>query len=183
MSRLPELRRESLTREQALLFEAIATGPRGGAIALDGPFGVWMHSPAFGLAAQRLGRQVRYESALPQRLSELAILVCARRWRAGFEWSVHAPIAEKAGVAPDVIEAIRQGRAPPFALPDEAVVHDFSRALLETSRAPDEVYRRAAALLGETALVDLTGLLGYYTLVAFTLNAFEVEAEAPVDWD
>lgn len=181
MSRLPELDRDALTPEQAALYESIAS-TRGPGVALEGPFGVWMHSPRLGEAAQRLGKQLRYDSALPPRLSELAILICARRWRADFEWQVHAPIALRAGVAGETIDAIRTGKAPAFAAADEAAVRAFATALLETSRVPDSAYSAALAALGEQALVDLTGLVGYYTLVAFTLNAFEAGALERVDW-
>lgn len=182
MSRLPDLRREDLSPEQAALFDAIASTPRGPGMALEGPFGVWMHSPVIGDAAQRLGEQVRYRSALPPRLSELAILVCARHWRADFEWHVHAPIAVRAGIAEAAVAAIRSGAEPEFAQEDEALVHAFAAALLGTSRVPEDLYARATAMLGERAVVDLTLLVGYYSLVALSLNAFEVEAPEPVDW-
>lgn len=182
MSRLPELRKEDLTSEQRALFDAIAAGPRGERMALEGPFGVWLHSPAFGQEAQRLGVQARYHTSLPPRLSELAILVCARRWQATYEWHVHAPIALAAGVSPAVVDALAEDRTPVFTAVDEQAVHDFAAALLATGRAPDEAYAAARAALGEAGVVDLVGVLGYYTLVAFTLNAFEVEvpAEAPL---
>jgi 4-carboxymuconolactone decarboxylase len=181
MSRLPELASEALSPEQAALLEAIAS-TRGADIALQGPFAVWMHSPGLGEAAQRLGARLRYHSSLPPRLSELVILACARHWRAAFEWHVHAPLARRAGVAAPVIEAVRLGREPAFAAADEAAVHAFALSLLRTSRVPDPVYQQAGGLLGDAALVELAGLVGYYTLVAFTLNAFEVDAPAPVDW-
>jgi 4-carboxymuconolactone decarboxylase len=182
MSRLPDLDRDRLSPQQAALFDAIAATPRGAGMALEGPFGVWMHSPALGEAAQRLGEQVRYHSALPPRLSELAILVCARHWRADYEWHVHAPIALRAGITEAAVAAIRAGGEPPLTAEDEAVVHAFTAALLRTRRAPDGLYQRASALLGERTVVDLTVLVGYYSLVALTLNAFEVEAAEAVDW-
>jgi 4-carboxymuconolactone decarboxylase len=182
MSRLPDLKREDLSPEQAALFDAIASTPRGPAMALEGPFGVWMHSPVIGDAAQRLGEQVRYRSSLPPRLSELAILACARHWRTDYEWHVHAPIAARAGVAQDAVDAIRTGAKPQFANEDETLVHAFAATLLRTGRAPEHLYERAVVLLGERAVVDLTLLVGYYSLVALSLNAFEVKAPQPVGW-
>lgn len=175
MSRLPELRKQDLSAEQLALFEAIASGPRGERMALEGPFGVWLHSPAFGQEAQRLGVHARYHTSLPRRLSELAILVCARRWLAAYEWHVHAPIALAAGVAPAIIDALAEDRTPAFTAADEQAVHDFAAALLADGHVPDRIYAAARTALGEAGVVDLVGVLGYYTLVAFTLTAFEVQ--------
>lgn len=181
MPRLPSLSREGLSPEQAALFDSIAS-TRGAEVALDGPFGVWMHSPRLGEAAQRLGRHVRYHTVLPPRLSELAILVCAQHWRADFEWHVHAPAARAAGMSDEMLDAIRKGRAPQAAASDERVVYEFTRSLLKTSRVPQDRYDSAVEIIGRQGVIELTALVGYYTLVAMTLNAFEVEAPAPVAW-
>jgi 4-carboxymuconolactone decarboxylase len=181
MPRLPELRREDLSPEQDVLFQAIAS-TRGEDIALTGPFRIWMESPQIGDACQRLGEQVRYRSSLPPRLSELAILVCARHWRADFEWHVHARIAQAAGVAGDVIRDVRQGRSPQTAAADERAVHDVAQSLLRNGRVAEETYQAALELVSLKGIVDLTALVGYYTLVAMTLNAFEVLGPTSVDW-
>lgn len=160
-----------LTPEQQRVHDAIVSGPRG---AVAGPCGVWLHSPEFADLAQNLGRYCRFESALPKRLLELAILVTAAFWRARFEWWAHRPMALDAGVPADVIDAVHEGREPRFEQEDEAVVYAFTRALHGERRVPDAVYERAVAVLGEQQVVDLTGVLGYYTLVAMTLNVFEV---------
>lgn len=181
MSRLAEVAAGNLSVGQATLLNAIARSPRGARMAFEGPFGVWMHSPEVGNAAQELGQKVRYESSLPPRLSELAILVCARHWRAGYEWYVHAPIAREAGIGEAIVEAIATGEPPVFSAEDEALVHRCSASLLATSRLGEADYQEAIGQLGERGVVDLVALLGYYSLVAFTLNAFEVDAPAP--WD
>jgi 4-carboxymuconolactone decarboxylase len=138
-----------------------------------------MRSAEIGNAAQSLGQKVRYESALPPRLSELAILICARHWRAPYEWQVHAPIAARAGLVQSIIDDIAAGVTPTFQAADEAAVYHCALNVVVTSRMPPEVYDHGLNQLGETALVDLVALLGYYTLVAFTLNAFEVGGSAP----
>jgi 4-carboxymuconolactone decarboxylase len=178
MARLPEIRRDKLSAAQEALLNAIGQSPRGVGMAFEGPFGVWMHSPEIGNTAQQLGQKLRYGSALPARLSELAILVCASHWRASYEWHVHAPIARAAGLGDIVIDAIATGHTPVFSAADEAVIHRCATSLLATSRLDEADYRAAVDQLGEQGTVDLVALLGYYTLVAFTLNAFEVNAPA-----
>jgi 4-carboxymuconolactone decarboxylase len=160
-----------LTREQRALRDAILAGPRK-MPQIRGPFAVWLHAPEFGDLAQRLGAHCRYRTGLPPRLSEFAILVTAQHWRAQFEWYAHASIAEKAGVKPQTLRDLRAGRAPKAAPKDERAIYDFIRELYRTKRVSARTYARVRALLGEAATVELVGLLGYYALVAMTLNVF-----------
>jgi 4-carboxymuconolactone decarboxylase len=160
-----------LTPEQRPIYEAILSGPRG---VVEGPLRVWLQSPGLADKAQALGAFCRYGTSLPPRLSELAIITVGAHWRSGFEWHVHAPIAEKAGVAPAVVEAIRTGAAPPLEREDEAAVHAFCRELLEHKRVGDDAYARTEAVLGSVGTVELVGILGYYTLICMTINAFHV---------
>jgi len=109
--RLPKLSEEGLTAEQRALAESIKSGPRG-QFKMAGPFAIYLHSPAFGELAQRLGGHLRFKTGVPPRLSEFAILVTAAHWKAQYEWVAHAIIAEKQGVKPQTIRAIQAGRAP-----------------------------------------------------------------------
>ncbi|WP_212524080.1 carboxymuconolactone decarboxylase family protein [Actibacterium sp. MT2.3-13A] len=156
---------------QRKIHEAIASGPRGG---VRGPLAVWLHRPELAARAQELGRYCRYDSALEPRLSELAILTMARHWGAEYEWFAHKPPALKAGLSPAVIEALRAGSAPPFSDDEERIVHQFARAVLETRQVPDALFAEAEAALGTARLVDLVGVLGYYTLISMTLNVFRI---------
>jgi 4-carboxymuconolactone decarboxylase len=160
---------------QREIHEAISTGPRGG---VRGPLAIWLHRPELADAAQRLGRYCRYETMLEPRLSELAILTVARIWDAEYEWYAHKPPALAAGLAPDIVEAIRTGEEPDFAAEDEAVVHEFARAAHLERQISDPLYARAVAVLGEKAVVDLVGLLGYYALISITINVFRVSPPA-----
>lgn len=161
----------ALSPEQQTIFDAIQSGPRG---IVEGPLRVWLQSPGLAETAQQLGAFCRYRTSLPPRLSELAIILVGAHWQAGFEWAVHAPIAVKEGVAEPIVEAIRTGAAPQFAAEDEAAVHDFAVELLRDRRVSDATYARAEALLGKVGAVDLVGVLGYYTLICMTINAFHV---------
>jgi 4-carboxymuconolactone decarboxylase len=159
---------------QRALLEAIRSGPRGKSITPRGPFAVWLHAPEFGHLAQALGGHCRYKTALPPRLSEFAILCTARLWRAQYEWFAHAPMAEKAGVKPKTIEDLRAGRAPKSAPRDERAIYDFIQELYKIRRVSERAYKRVHAFLGDAAMVELTGILGYYALISMTLNVFRM---------
>ena len=173
--RLPAPDPASYSPRQREIHDAIASGPRG---SVRGPLAIWLHRPELAARAQELGRYCRYDSALPPQLSELAILTMARHWGAEYEWAAHKPEALKAGLSSEVIEAIRTHAAPPYADAAERVVHAVARAVLETRELPDALYAEAVAILGEERLVDLVGVLGYYTLISMTLNVFRVPPPA-----
>jgi 4-carboxymuconolactone decarboxylase len=141
---------------------------------VEGPLRVWLQSPALARHAQALGAYCRYHTRLPPRLSELAILVVGAHWRSGFEWHVHEPIAIAAGISEDVAEAIRTGRHPELRDTDEQAVYVFSTELLRTRQVSEATYASAVARFGLPAVVDLVGVLGYYTLISMTINAFHV---------
>src|ERR671923_1342610 len=108
--RVPVLAEEELSPEQRALLDSIRSGPRGAGTTIRGPFAVFLHAPAFGELAQKLGGYCRYQTAVPPRLSEFAILVTAKLWRAQYEWFAHAPMAERAGVKPETIRDLYRGR-------------------------------------------------------------------------
>jgi 4-carboxymuconolactone decarboxylase len=169
--RLPTIADNDLTPEQRALCDSIRTGPRGRLI-MGGPFACFLHAPGYGQMAQQLGAQVRYHTSLPPRLSEFAILTTARLWKAQYEWFAHAPIAERAGVAPATIRDLRAGRRPARAPADERALYDFIKELYRTRRVADATYRRVHKLLGDAGMVELVGILGYYSLISMTLNVF-----------
>jgi 4-carboxymuconolactone decarboxylase len=169
--RIPDWKPEDLTPAQRKVYDAIVAGPRGRVV---GPLRVWLLSPELAERAQELGAFCRYHTSLPQRLSELAILTTGAFWKAGFEWHAHAPIALKAGVPADAIEAIRLGKEPKFAREDEGAVYEFAREMWTKRRVSDATYKRIADLLGKETVVELVAILGYYGLISMTINAFEV---------
>lgn len=172
--RLALIDEQQMNDAQRTLLEAIRSGPRGASITARGPFAVWMHAPEFGHLAQALGGHCRYNTALPPRLSEFAILCTARLWRAQYEWFAHAPMAEKGGVKPKTIEDLRFGRLPKSAPKDERTIYDFIQELYKTRRVSDRTYKRVQSLLGDAATVELVGILGYYALISMTLNVFRM---------
>ncbi len=172
--RLPILTEETLDESQRALLESMRAGPRGGRVNLRGPFGVYMLAPQYGELTQQLGAFLRFNTSLEPRLSEFAILCIARIWRAQYEWHAHAPIAEQAGVKPQTIRDMKSGRMPKTAAADERAVWDFVQELYKSRRVSERNYRRVHKFLGDRGLVELVGLLGYYTSVSLVLNVFNV---------
>jgi 4-carboxymuconolactone decarboxylase len=172
--RLPDIPDEAMSAEQKSLRDAIMASRKIANAKLGGPFGVFLHAPVFGDIVQRLGEHCRYNTALPPRLSEFAILCVARLWRSQYEWFVHAPIAAKAGVSERTTRDLQAGREPKAAPRDEKAIFRFVAELHKTRRVSDRTYKGVHAFLGDAAMVEFVGLLGYYTLVAMSLNVFRV---------
>ena len=179
MSRLPELDPAKFSPEQIKVHEAVLAGPRGRVV---GPIKVWLKNPGLAEHAQALGAYCRFNSSLPPRLSELAICVTGAFWKANFEWYAHAPMAIKAGIDPAAVEAIRVGATPKLTKADEQAIYDFASELIRNRRVSDATFERARKEIGQTSVIDLVGIIGYYSLVSVTLNAFEIplpESEKP----
>jgi len=171
MSRHIPVTPESMTDAQRAVHDAIAGGPRG---HVRGPFPVLLHSPKIADHVQKLGGYIRYECGLPDRLRELAVLITSRFWRAEFEWFAHHNLAREAGISAEAIEAIRTGGRPQFSDPAEEAVYAFCTALHETHQVDDATYARVQEVLGQELLTDLVAMSGYYTMLAMTLNVYQV---------
>ena len=117
---------------------------------------------------------MRFGTSLPTILSELAILVTARRWNSQVEWHIHAAAARKAGLSADIVENLRLGKSPVFDNAEQADVYEFARQLQEHGNADDALYGRIVARWGVVGIVELTALIGYYTMVSMTLNAHQI---------
>ena len=170
--RLPVLSPEAFTPQQQALAESIKAGPRG-VFKLSGPFAVYLHSPAFGELAQKLGGHLRFKTSVPPRLSEFAILCTAHHWKAQYEWVAHAIIGEKQGVKPETIRALQAGRAPKSAPKDEMAIYQFVKELYAKKRVSTPTYNRVKKILGDAGTVELVGILGYYAMVSMALNTFK----------
>ena len=171
MNRYPKLDESALSVDQQAIHDDIVNGPRG---AVVGPLRVWLQSPGLAKQAQALGQYARYDSVLPQVLSELAILVTARYWSSGFEWSHHVPIALDAGVPSDAVDVISRAKRYAFEDAEMQAVFDFAVELHLLKNVSDATYDKASTLLGQQACVDLVGICGYYTLISMTINVFDV---------
>jgi 4-carboxymuconolactone decarboxylase len=145
-------------------------------VPMSGPFEPMLYSPEMMTRTRAMGDYLRYKSGIGNTLSEFVILITAREWSQDYEWSIHAPIAAKAGIAPAVIAAIRDGRRPTSMSEDETTLYDFVTELLRDKRVSDPTFDRAAKRFGRPAVVDLVGIVGYYALNAMVLNVARFKA-------
>jgi 4-carboxymuconolactone decarboxylase len=171
MARIPLPSPDEMSPEQRRVHDAVVSGPRG---TLIGPLRAAIHSPDLAERWSRLGEFLRFKTSLPPRLNELAIIVTGRRWTSQIEWWVHAAAAASAGISKAAIEAIRLAQAPVFDDPDEAAVYEFARQIQLSGRVPEPAYRAVEKLFGARGVVELTAVIGYYTMVSMTLNAHEI---------
>ena len=165
--RLPTVPPEKYTDEQKKAAEEFKAARK---VPVFGPFEPMLHSPQLMNQARAMGDYLRFNSAIGNVLSELAILIAAREWTQDYEWYVHAPIALKAGIKPDVIDAIAEGRRPDALSEDEQIVYDFLTELNRNRGVSDATFERADRRFGKKGVVDLTGINGYYAFLAMQLN-------------
>lgn len=180
--RLTPLERDALDPVQTAVWDSIAASGRGG---VGGPFIPLLTSGELCSRVERLGVFIRFECSVPMRLRELAILVVGAHWRAAYEWFAHAPIAAAQGIPEAAIQAIGVGRDPGLEDAADRAVHAFVAELLRTGRVADATYAPVRALLGDKATVELTALVGYYSLLAMQLNTFQVRPPptVPIPWE
>lgn len=177
--RYPPIPEADWTPEQRRRVQPMLDGPRG---AIVSPFVPLMRSPELMDLVQATGEYLRYRSAIGVRLSELAILTTARHWDQPVEWALHAPIAQREGIHADVIGAISRDETPAFEREDEAVVHAATREILETRRLSDATHQRTRALFEEQGVIDLLGVVGYYTMLSVVMNGAQTavpQTDAP----
>jgi 4-carboxymuconolactone decarboxylase len=136
-----------------------------------GPFLDLLTSPELMTRVSALGEYLRYRSALPPRLSELAILVTAAHWKQQVEWDIHAPIALKAGIPQAVIDAIWEEQQPSGLEADAQTLYELCIELHKHRKLSGDTRDRAEAVLGEQAVVDAIAICGYYALLAMVLNS------------
>jgi 4-carboxymuconolactone decarboxylase len=178
--RFPELSPDSLTDEQRAVVDAIQSGPRGA--GLRGPFNALLRSPQLCDLVQRVGAYVRFGSSIPAPLNELAICMAGRKWGAQYEFYAHRRIGIDAGLAPEILDAVAEGRRPDSMGSDETIVYEFAADLLGTGQVSDPRYQAVIDRFGERGAMDLVGAIGYYSLVSMVLNVAQVplpEGETP----
>ena len=141
------------------------------------PFHVLAESPELASLTQALGAFCRYRTGLSPRLSELAVLITAAHWGADYEFDVHAPEALKAGIAQPVIDALREGTPPPLEDDDSRLIYEFATVFYTTRDVPDRLFADAVARFGRRRVVELAGVLGYYSGLAMLLRIFRVSLD------
>ena len=165
--RFPPIPPTEWTAEQRAVAEQIIEGPRG---QLRGPFIPLMHSPGLAARVQQLGAYLRFDTAIPRDLIEIAILLTARHYDCGYIWQSHRPQALAAGVAQDIVTAIAARRSPVDLAPPQAVLVGLCGELLERNQVAATTFELAVQQWGAKGAMDLAGLVGYYGLLAMVLN-------------
>ena len=168
--RFPQLTMDQLTDKQKPLGEAIM---KISSVGIGGPYNPLMRSPVLGQRMFDLLHHLRWETSVPLKLNEFAILIIGRQWRSQVEWFAHAPLAIKAGLSPDIVAELKTNKRPSNMPPQEAAVYDFVTELTTTHAVSDATFNRARELLGEQQVVDLTAVAGTYIAVAMQLAMAE----------
>tara|TARA_A100001037_G_scaffold72798_1_gene65101 strand:+ start:6847 stop:7404 length:558 start_codon:yes stop_codon:yes gene_type:complete len=171
MTRIPILEEGDLNQAQQRVLDEIKESRNGTVLDL---FKVLLHSPVVADHAQRLGAFHRHHSSLSTRLVEISVLTTAQYWSCAYAWYHHDRYARACGIEDDIIEAILEGREPALTAPDDILVYRFTRELLVNRHVGDETYQAAWQELGATGVVELTALIGYYTMITMTLNTHQV---------
>jgi 4-carboxymuconolactone decarboxylase len=173
--RLPQLTMENVPPQSRALAEEIV---KISSVGLAGPYNVMLRSPVFADRMKRLLDYLRFETSLPKRLNEFAILIQGRLWTSQVEWYAHYPLALKAGLSQSVADDLKANIRPRGMQPDEEIVYDISMSLANQHAVSDELFKRGKEILGEQQLVDLVAVSGTYVTVAMLLALGEESSPA-----
>jgi 4-carboxymuconolactone decarboxylase len=168
--RFPQLTMDQLDAKQKPLGEQVM---KVSSVGLAGPYNPMMRSPVLGQKLFDLFAYLRWDTSVPTKLNEFAIIIIGRQWRSQVEWFAHAPLAQKAGLSPEIIADLKANRRPAGMAEDEAVVYDFVTELTTTHKVSEETYARAKKVLSDQQIVDLTAVSGNYVMVAMLLAMAE----------
>jgi len=166
-NRMPPIPTDQMTDAQRKVAAEIIAGPRG---KVEGPYWPIIRSPGLTESLQKVGEYYRYRCPLDRKINEMAALMAARSWSQQFIWDVHILQALDAGLKKDIALAIAEGRRPAAMAEDEEVLYDFVTELLANQGASDATYARTVAKFGESGVIDIVGIIGYYSTLAMIMN-------------
>lgn len=191
MSRIAQMHPDSLSDAQRAIYDGItagkrATGPQLFNLTddqkkLNGPFNALLLSPPVGAALSGVGEAIRFGTDIQARVREIAILIVAQEYKCEFEWYAHAAIGRDVGLDEEMLRALRTGETPIFEDTNEQAQYDFCIQLIRTRKIEDVLYERVKAIIGESGMLELVALVGYYTTLALIMNVYEIGAPEGVD--
>jgi 4-carboxymuconolactone decarboxylase len=170
---------DEMNAEQRAVYDDVVSGPRG---RMVGPLRAVIHSPELADKWQKIGEFVRYRTVLPEELKELAIITCGRRWNSDVEWAVHSQVAARAGISLQAIKAIEAGSEVVLERVEEREIYEFTRLILKHGQVSDAAYSAVRTRWGDRGVVELTAIIGYYSMVAMMVNVHLIpvpEGEGP----
>jgi 4-carboxymuconolactone decarboxylase len=170
MSRMPPLPEDALTPEQKRVYDQIA----GRRKTVRGPFPMWLRNPKLAEHANQFGVVLRDHSVIGRRIFELCVITVCRAWSVQYAWSSHAPQAEIAGIAPEIVKAIQENCKPEFTRDDERIAYEVATEIMTTQALSQSSYDRAVMQFGEQGVVELISTIGYYAMVGIFLKSFDV---------
>jgi 4-carboxymuconolactone decarboxylase len=170
MARVPPLDADNLTPEQKRVYDQIA----GRRKTVRGPFPIWLRNPKLAEHANQFGIALRDHSTIGRHIFELVVITVCRQWSVQYAWSSHAPQAEAAGIAPEIVAAIRDKRRPDFKHADQRIAYDVTTEIMETNDLSTATYDRAIAQFGLQGTIELVSTVGYYAMVGIFLKSFDV---------
>ncbi len=173
--RMPPLAPERMDEAQKAAAAELTAGPRGG---VKGPFIPMLRSPELMNRLQKVGEYLRFQSSLEARINEFVMLITSREWTQQFEWFVHTPLALKAGIRPEIVDALAEGRRPSGMAEDEEIAYEVCDELFRTHGVCETTYRRAIAKFGERGVIDMIGLVGYFSTVSMIMNVAHTPPQA-----
>lgn len=174
MARLEAIKsKDQLAPKDQAIAEAVVAS-RGG---IQGPFTMLLHAPQLASHLVNVGGYIRFQGSLDMRVRVLAAMVVAREFEAVYVWGAQTGSARRQGVPETTIAAIREKHSKGVP-PEDAQIIDFTRALLQKHRVDRALFDAVRARFGDEQLVELTGTIGYYSMLAMTVNACELEAGA-----
>ena len=182
MSRVPSATRESIPENQRPAFDEIVQ-QRGG-IPESGPGSVTINVPEIARRMNHLSDYLRGESTLSSKTQELAMLVTARELDCLYVWNAHAAAGRKAGLKDETVDNLRDKKELTGLGPEEAAVINYGQEFFRTRRVSQKSFQKVIAQFGVRGATELTNLMGYYAMLAFNVNAFEVDppSDSPEQW-
>ena len=178
ITRFAPLKPEELSPAQKAWADMIAAPPRNAKFT-NPPYRAYIRNPDLAPRLTAMSEYLRWNTSLPPRLSEMAILITARHWTAQYEWFAHYPLAIKGGLDPRIAGAIAEGKRPDNMKDDEAALYDLGTALYRDKKVSDAVYNAALEKFGERGIMDIIGIMGYYDITSMAL--ITMQAGAPND--